>query len=156
MIIPQMSALCARHSASCRTFFLCCSFVSLKRSHPSMYTLYLYAFYFPQALSANLCCKHCAPFYGIFLASGSDISQRLYSFSVSKAPTIFSAVCYIFVCFIQRLRLFSWPNEFFLVMTFFCAPSRNNCPHLSHKKRKDPKMILSPTISYKYDSGWPC
>lgn len=27
-----------------------------------------------QALSANLCCKRCAPFYGIFLASGSDLS----------------------------------------------------------------------------------
>ena len=38
----------------------------------------------------------------------------------------------------------------------FCVPFRNNYPHLSHRKRKDAKMILSPTISYKYDSGWLC
>ena len=66
-----------------------------------------------QALSANLCCKRCAPFHGIFLASSSDLSQRLYSFSVSKAPsstTIFLAVFCPFVYFIQWLRLVSWSN----------------------------------------------
>lgn len=84
-----------------------------------------------QALSANLCCKRCAPFHGIFLASSSDLSQRLYSFSISKAPsstTIFLAVFYPFVYFIQWLRLVSWRNVFFLVMTFFMCLSKITTP----------------------------